>query len=210
MTNIIFIIVPQFSHLSFNYANMEQELYLPFPIEIVESILHQLLFVDFNDGFRAINGLNRFTHNSPLRKQIIISGLDMDNAARRGQILLLDWWLKESGYTKSKLPFTNLAFEWAIKENHIHVLEWFRKAKLISDTKCIVDSANLFGRINVLEWLKHNGFSLQYKINPIDLAAVYEYEQVIWWWAYKSGEPLIFKMPTASYVSMLRNKLNTC
>lgn len=176
---------------------LNPEFYFPFPLEIVENILLQLVHLDVAKGFQLVNGLNRFTRNGPLRKKILFeptNGFDMDNAARRGLTSLLDWWLKESGLDRRELVYSRRGVEWTTENNHVHVVEWFYKAELWLDVRWVVDTANSHGRLDVLRWLKKKKIPLKYGKNPIEVAFKQNHPQVMEWWLFESGEPLVFSI----------------
>ena len=73
---------------------------------------------------------------------------------------------------QSKEKDYNELINWAAKNGHVNVLEWFKNSGLeFKYTDNAIDWAAQNGHVNVLEWFKNSGLEFKYTDDAIDWAA---------------------------------------
>ena len=84
-------------------------------------------------------------------------------AGQRGNISVLDWLLERNA--TGNVPYFSRALEEAIRNDHIHVLDWMKEKKLPHDygKVCWLEAAAC-GKLHALHWLSKN--RSQFQIEP--------------------------------------------
>lgn len=164
------------------------------PQEIIEYIFEIAAVDDPLVAFKNINNLNRSYRHSYTRNKILKTyhQFSLDEAARKGHVSLLNWWIHESNVSRDRLPYTSKAIASAAENGNVKVLNWFdRKQSLpfkIDHTAIPLATKN--GHLHVLKWFlkKHFDFGKLWRgTSPFTIAVRNGHMDIVTWWL-KTGQ----------------------
>uniref|UniRef100_A0A6C0E5U3 Uncharacterized protein n=1 Tax=viral metagenome TaxID=1070528 RepID=A0A6C0E5U3_9ZZZZ len=102
---------------------------------------------------------------------------------------------------KFNLKITPNYIDSASMYGHIDVLEWLKNSELqLAYSNYAMDLASEFGHINVLEWWKNSGLQLEYSMSVMDCASGNGHINVLEWWK-NSGLPLKYSDKALEWAS---------
>ncbi|KAJ1564719.1 hypothetical protein HK096_006619, partial [Nowakowskiella sp. JEL0078] len=159
-------------------ASKNMKLDASLPLEIIEEIIGWLPFEEqfvFSTSF----GLRRIQSNVLPH----ISSLTPNLAGARGITKLLDRWFDDNRLTTD---FGILNVGIVCINGHINVLQWLKDknmSNLYEPTPKRIEFATMCGHVSVLDWWKHNGFTLTMTEIAIDLASSNGHVSVLDWWS---------------------------
>src|SRR6478735_6456241 len=146
-----------------------------FPAELIE---HIITFLPVKSQFRVANAL-RFLH---IRDSCIpyLPFASMNNASKKGQIELLQWW-KDSG---KRCEYNDFAMDYASLNGHVHILQWWIESGLECKYSVFaMDWASQNGHVHILQWWwDKRDFELKYSNVAIDHASENGHVEVLEWW----------------------------
>ncbi|KAJ3177148.1 hypothetical protein HDU87_004640 [Geranomyces variabilis] len=116
-----------------------------------------------------------------------LPGTSPDQAARRGQLDLLNVW---KTYHLAQMRWSESALDHASKNGHLHVLEFWMENNLKPlYTYHAMDWASGNGHLDVLEWWRKSGLKLRYTKAALRWAQKNEHHDVVKWWDEVTASP---------------------
>jgi hypothetical protein len=195
-------------------SSLKPDITKTLPVELWDHIF-TLLFKSLDtdekskqtQAFLCANGVNRYVRYATriVRRTMMIGmGVTMDNASRKGQLDLLDWWLNGSGFSRETLfdsHYTSKAIGFAAENNLVNILTWWRKSSLpLKYDNYALEKATENGNKEVLHWWKENNLEFHYVKSPLDIARERGHWEVVEWWIRISGQPLVFRSSPSMFV----------
>jgi len=172
---------------------------LAFGIVAGDEISEERCFVAANTTSRY---LRHVTYDARKKMLLSMKATSPDQASRKGQIDLLEWWLHDSGIDLQRFSthYTSKAIGYAAENGHLDVLRWWRSVAFrhglpFKYDKYAIDKANERGNRAVLQWWKDHHMPFVYTKCPLDVALSHKRWDVVDWWMNVSGQPMFFKSP---------------
>jgi hypothetical protein len=104
----------------------------------------------------------------------------MDEASKRGQVRVLQWW-RDSGFP---CKYSKAAIHSAIVANQLDSLKWWKTSGLSVkyDEDYIVDTASMCGRLHIVQWLVcDSGWTFHYSHRIMDACTQLTVPVFDWW-----------------------------
>jgi len=136
--------------------------------------------------------------------QIEIGPSYINGVFSTGDINLIEYLCKK--YINLFIQDLNTYLYTATDNNHLHVLEWFKNSKLLSNnySSMSIECCSSKGNIKILEWWKNSGLPLEYTETALDKASENGHVNVLEWWL-NSNLPLKYsKLTLHNNVSILK------
>jgi len=109
----------------------------------------------------------------------------MNWAAQAGHTTILNMWNEYDKKHKLKPIYTEYAMNAASRENHQHVLEWFKNTYTIQELKYNEDAINHAsgnGHVRILQWWFESGLEMRYTEHAMDQASTMGHIETLKWW----------------------------